>query len=152
MVVWHLDGKYLCEPRETQRSDDSVAAALPPLLCAHIWPWTLVLSRRYFQGVCGQSAEQDAASLLAGWRVHGKITTQQVSELCILFFFPHLALNGRIFLTRWDECAVQRRGRVVGADCALVFAAGTTDEWLCNQPALWADETAANCVQLLCRN
>lgn len=47
---------------------------------------------------------------------------------------------------------VWRREQVAGADCALVFAAGTTDVWLCKHPALWADETAAKCVQLLCRN
>lgn len=45
-----------------------------------------------------------------------------------------------------------RREQVAGADCALVSAAGTTDVWLCKHLALWADETAAKCVQLLCRN
>lgn len=36
-----------------------------------------------------------------------------------------------------------RREKVAGADCAFVFAAGTSDVWLYKHPALWADETAA---------
>ena len=46
-------------------------------------------------------------------------------------------------------CFVWRREQVAGVNSALVFAAGTTDVWLCKRPALWADETAAKCVQLL---
>lgn len=49
-------------------------------------------------------------------------------------------------------CFVMRREKVAGADCAFVFAAGTSDVWLYKHPALWADETAAKCVQLFCRN
>lgn len=48
-------------------------------------------------------------------------------------------------------CALWRREQVAGADCALVFAAGPSDVWLCKHPALWTDETAAKCVQLFCR-
>lgn len=47
---------------------------------------------------------------------------------------------------------MRRREQVAWADCALVFATGITDVMLCKHPALWADETAAKCVHLLCRN
>lgn len=42
--------------------------------------------------------------------------------------------------------------KLQGLTVLLFFAAGITDVWLCKHPALWADETAAKCVQLLCRN
>lgn len=103
-----------------------------------------------------------AVSLRAAWQVLlGDLTTQQGKKKPELsfrrpssFYFQSV-LERRESRSIWcdkDVCFVWLREQVAGADCALVFAAGTTDGWLYKHPALWADETAAKCVQLLCRN